>query len=99
MRKTRRIYLLQNKNQVNRFIFQNLLGAEGTSLQWRLMASHLIAKLSRDLPEKPELAESSVSSTELLGELFLLLGYFALNNFDNQVSLEFGAPTFVQKFA
>lgn len=72
-----------------------MLGAEGTSLQWRMIACHLIARLSRELPDLGKLqteggnasgiAAQGVSGTQLLGELFVVLGYFAVNNPDNQV--------------
>ncbi|XP_058809085.1 S phase cyclin A-associated protein in the endoplasmic reticulum isoform X1 [Phymastichus coffea] len=63
---------------------QTLLGAEGTSLQWRLTASHLIARLSRE----SEVTTTMISSCQLLGELLVVLGYFAVNNPDNQLVLQ-----------
>ncbi|XP_003424996.1 S phase cyclin A-associated protein in the endoplasmic reticulum [Nasonia vitripennis] len=77
---------------------QNMLGAEGTSLQWRMTACHLIARLSRDLPDLGKLqtegtnasgaANQGVNGTQLLGQLFVVLGYFAVNNPDNQLILQ-----------
>lgn len=68
---------------------QSFLGAEGTSLQWRLIASHLITRLSRDsLSDKLEVGSMpDTSGTHILSELFMVLGYFALNNPDNQVCI------------
>lgn len=75
----------------NSFWFQNLLGAEGTSLQWRLIASHVITRLSRDpISHKPEIGSAqNTSGTYILSELFQVLGYFAVNNPENQVSTSF----------
>ncbi|XP_066584852.1 S phase cyclin A-associated protein in the endoplasmic reticulum [Prorops nasuta] len=68
---------------------QNLLGAEGTNLQWRLLASHLITRLTRDpLPNKPEIGAPSSVSVQILCELFAVLGYFAINNPENQLILQ-----------
>lgn len=72
-------------------LLQNLLGAEGTGLQWRLIASHLITRFSREpLAEKNDAcgnaSQHGVSSVRILGELFTVLGYFAANNSENQVS-------------
>lgn len=71
------------------FWFQNLLGAEGTNLQWRLIASHVITRLSRDpISHKSEIGSAqNTSGTYILSELFQVLGYFAVNNPENQVSL------------
>ncbi|XP_017765346.1 PREDICTED: S phase cyclin A-associated protein in the endoplasmic reticulum [Eufriesea mexicana] len=67
---------------------QNLLGAEGTSLQWRLIASHVITRLSRDpISHKSEIAHDT-SGTYILSELFQILGYFAVNNPENQLVLQ-----------
>lgn len=77
------------------FLSQNFLGSEGTSLQWRLLASHLITRLSREsLSDKSE-AGSSIPNTNgihVLSELFLVLGYFAVNNADNQVRRSLNIP-------
>lgn len=69
--------------------FQKLLGTEGTNLQWRIIASHLITRLSREsLPDKTEINATTninISNTHILNELFVVLGYFAVNNPENQV--------------
>lgn len=56
-------------------------------MQWRLIASHLITRLSRDsLSDKTEVgAMPNTSGIHVLSELFVVLGYFALNNRYNQV--------------
>lgn len=73
------------------FCSQDFLGVEGTSLQWRFIASHLITRLSRDsLLDKPEVGSMpNTSGIYILSELFMVLGYFALNNPDNQVTHRF----------
>lgn len=70
---------------------QSFLGTEGTSLQWRLIASHLVTRLSRDsLSDKTEVESMpNTSGIHILSELFVVLGYFALNNPDNQVRAAF----------
>ncbi|EGI63462.1 S phase cyclin A-associated protein in the endoplasmic reticulum, partial [Acromyrmex echinatior] len=71
-------------------LLQSFLGAEGTSLQWRLIASHLITRLSRDsLSDKSEVGSMpNTSGIHILSELFAVLGYFSLNNPDNQLILQ-----------
>lgn len=69
---------------------QKLLGAEGTSLQWRLIASHLITRFLREEPleeikDTCAATQSSPTAVLILTELFTVLGYFAVNNTDNQV--------------
>ncbi|KYN07080.1 S phase cyclin A-associated protein in the endoplasmic reticulum [Cyphomyrmex costatus] len=68
----------------------SFLGAEGTNLQWRLIASHLITRLSRDsLSDKTEVGSMpNTSGIHILSELFMVLGYFSLNNPDNQLVLQ-----------
>ncbi|XP_012285568.1 S phase cyclin A-associated protein in the endoplasmic reticulum [Orussus abietinus] len=70
--------------------FQSHLGAESTSLQWRLIASHLITRLSRDsLSDKSEAGSPpGASGPHILAELFTVLGYFAVNNPENQLVLQ-----------
>ncbi|KAF7415012.1 hypothetical protein HZH68_003501 [Vespula germanica] len=84
--------------------FQNLLGSEGTSLQWRLIASQVITRLSRDpLTEKSTSGTSgnqNTSGTYILSELFTVLGYFAVNNTENQLILQSAGagPSVLQQF-
>ncbi|XP_054009571.1 S phase cyclin A-associated protein in the endoplasmic reticulum isoform X2 [Hylaeus anthracinus] len=82
--------LLKSIAGLNLLRLQNLLGMEGTSLQWRLIASHLITRLSRDpISHKPEIGSAqNTSSTYILSELFQVLGYFAVNNPENQLILQ-----------
>ncbi|KZC12043.1 PREDICTED: S phase cyclin A-associated protein in the endoplasmic reticulum [Dufourea novaeangliae] len=82
--------LLKSIAEVNLQRLQNLLGAEGISLQWRLIASHVITRLSRDpISHKPEIgASQNTSGTYILSELFQVLGYFAVNNPENQLTLQ-----------
>ncbi|XP_012539353.1 S phase cyclin A-associated protein in the endoplasmic reticulum [Monomorium pharaonis] len=78
--------LLRSIAELDLRTLQSFLGAEGTSLQWRLIASHLITRLSRD-----SLSEGTMPNTSgihILSELFVVLGYFALNNPDNQLVLQ-----------
>lgn len=82
--------LLKSIAELDLRTLQSFLGAEGTSLQWRLTASHLITRLSRDsLSDKPEVGSvPNASGIHILSELFAVLGYFALNNPDNQLVLQ-----------
>ncbi|XP_015603635.1 S phase cyclin A-associated protein in the endoplasmic reticulum [Cephus cinctus] len=87
---SRGLTLLRTMAELDLDKVQDLLGAEGTSLQWRLVASHTITRLSRDpLSEKLEAAQDYVvSATGILLELFTVLGYFAVNNSENQLILQ-----------
>ncbi|XP_017883269.1 S phase cyclin A-associated protein in the endoplasmic reticulum [Ceratina calcarata] len=86
----RSLRLLKSIAGLNLQKLQNLLGAEGTSLQWRLIASHVITRLSRDpISHKPEIGSAqNTSGTYILSELFQVLGYFAVNNPENQLVLQ-----------
>ncbi|XP_076681810.1 short spindle 3 [Andrena cerasifolii] len=86
----RSLRLLKSIAGLNLQRLQNLLGAEGTSLQWRLIASHVITRLSRDpISQKSETGSAlDTSSTYILSELFQVLGYFAGNNPENQLILQ-----------
>ncbi|KOX69094.1 S phase cyclin A-associated protein in the endoplasmic reticulum [Melipona quadrifasciata] len=87
----RSLRLLKSTAGLNIQKLQNLLGAEGTSLQWRLIASHVITRLSRDpISHKPEIGSAqNTSGTYILSELFQVLGYFAVNNPENQWPVNF----------
>ncbi|XP_018304475.1 S phase cyclin A-associated protein in the endoplasmic reticulum [Mycetomoellerius zeteki] len=82
--------LLKSIAELDLRTLQSFLGAEGTSLQWRLIASHLIIRLSRDsLSDKSEVGSMpNTSGIHILSELFVVLGYFSLNNPDNQLVLQ-----------
>ncbi|CAL7938595.1 unnamed protein product [Xylocopa violacea] len=86
----RSLRLLKSIAGLNLQKLQNLLGAEGTNLQWRLIASHVITRLSRDpISHKPEIGSAqNTSGTYILSELFQVLGYFAVNNPENQLILQ-----------
>ena len=55
-------------------VFQSVLGAEGLSLAFRHIVSSLLWYCSQH------------SSEELLHEVIICVGYFTVNNTDNQVS-------------
>ncbi|XP_012166354.2 S phase cyclin A-associated protein in the endoplasmic reticulum [Bombus terrestris] len=86
----RSLRLLKSIAGLNIQKLQNLLGAEGTNLQWRLIASHVITRLSRDpISHKSEIGPAqNTSGTYILSELFQVLGYFAVNNPENQLVLQ-----------
>ncbi|XP_048514345.1 S phase cyclin A-associated protein in the endoplasmic reticulum isoform X2 [Athalia rosae] len=98
----RALNLLRNFAEIDTAKLQELLGAESTSLQFRLIASHLIGKLSRESPNNnnnnsnnnnaDKQQQESSDGRIILSELFTLLGYFALNNRENQIVLQSGGP-------
>ncbi|XP_044577015.1 S phase cyclin A-associated protein in the endoplasmic reticulum [Cotesia glomerata] len=89
----RTLKLLKSIGQVDLLTLQKLLGAEGTSLQWRLIASHLITRFLKEEPleeikDTCAATQSSPTAVLILTELFTVLGYFAVNNTDNQLVLQ-----------
>ncbi|XP_034948726.1 S phase cyclin A-associated protein in the endoplasmic reticulum [Chelonus insularis] len=88
----RALKLLKSIGEVDLATLQKLLGAEGTSLQWRLIASHLITRFLREplteINEASAVTQGSPSAVQILNELFSVLGYFAVNNNDNQLVLQ-----------
>ncbi|XP_063980963.1 S phase cyclin A-associated protein in the endoplasmic reticulum isoform X1 [Diachasmimorpha longicaudata] len=87
----RGLKLLRTIGHVDLQTLQNLLGAEGTNLQWRLIASHLITRFQREpLADSTDSqsAQTSPTAITILSELFSVLGYFAVNNIDNQLVLQ-----------
>ncbi|KAF7989886.1 hypothetical protein HCN44_008560 [Aphidius gifuensis] len=85
--------LLKNIALIDLQVFQKLLGNEGTSLQWRHISSHMITRFLRepigDLNDSTGSRNSGVPSTvTILLELFSVLGYFAVNNTENQLVLQ-----------
>ncbi|KAK0087810.1 hypothetical protein PV325_013994 [Microctonus aethiopoides] len=85
----RALQLLRIIGEIDLQTLQKLLGAEGTSLQWRLISSHLIARFHREpLAETSNVAVATPSSIQILSELFNVIGYFAVNNVNNQMVLQ-----------
>ncbi|KAK0168683.1 hypothetical protein PV327_002459 [Microctonus hyperodae] len=81
----RALQLLRIIGEIDLQTLQKILGAEGTSLQWRLISSHLIARFYREpLAETSNVAVTTPSSIQILTELFNVIGYFAVNNVNNQ---------------
>ncbi|XP_044735504.1 S phase cyclin A-associated protein in the endoplasmic reticulum [Chrysoperla carnea] len=75
--------------------FQEALGAEGISLQFRHIVGHLLWTCASP-PAGSGDAENA--STELLHEVIAVTGYFAIKNNDNQMLLVSGyAPSVLQQ--
>ncbi|KAF5305769.1 hypothetical protein FQR65_LT07665 [Abscondita terminalis] len=78
--------------------FQGVLGAEGISLQFRHIASHLIwCCTSPTLPKPSNGNKDNTKSTlethqQLLHEVIYVTGYFAVGDQDNQMLLVSGQP-------
>lgn len=72
---------------------QESLGAEGISLQFRHIANHLIWCCASPATPKSSPAKAGNGTTtavaemhqQLLHEVIYVIGYFAINNNDNQV--------------
>uniref|UniRef100_A0A8D8UE84 S phase cyclin A-associated protein in the endoplasmic reticulum n=1 Tax=Cacopsylla melanoneura TaxID=428564 RepID=A0A8D8UE84_9HEMI len=72
-------------------LFQDILGAEGISLQLRHIATYLLWYCSSD-----DLSEDN--NQQLLHLVIQLVGYFAVNNHDNQLILQSGfTPTVLRQ--
>lgn len=75
-------------------LFQESLGAEGISLQFRHIANHLIWCCASPPTSKSSPVKTSNNSTasiaelhqQLLHEVIYVIGYFAVENNDNQVN-------------
>lgn len=80
--------------------FQEALGAEGISLQFRHIASHLIwccavptiPKATNSTKDVSAAAASAQAHEQLLHEVITVAGYFAVDNNDNQMLLVSGQP-------
>ncbi|KAF2882420.1 hypothetical protein ILUMI_23739 [Ignelater luminosus] len=78
--------------------FQGVLGAEGISLQFRHIASHLIWCCASptlpkpSAPNKNNSASAAETHQQLLHEAIIVAGYFAIGDQDNQMLLVSGQP-------
>ncbi|XP_065334279.1 S phase cyclin A-associated protein in the endoplasmic reticulum isoform X2 [Cloeon dipterum] len=81
--------LLQQVAEMDLNLFQGVLGAEGMSLQFRHLASYLLwACSSTESPEYEELLQGVVR----------IVGFFAVKNHDNQMTIQSGfTPTVLQQ--
>ncbi|XP_046428516.1 S phase cyclin A-associated protein in the endoplasmic reticulum-like [Neodiprion fabricii] len=84
----RALTLLRHFAEMDLAKMQEFLGAEATSLQFRLIASHLIGRMSR---ESHTAEKQDADGRLILSELFSVLGYFTVNNRENQTVLQSGA--------
>ncbi|XP_054277769.1 S phase cyclin A-associated protein in the endoplasmic reticulum [Macrosteles quadrilineatus] len=93
------LHLLKAVAQLDLNMFQSVLGAEGISLQLRHIASYLLWYCCHPRAEDNVSQEDWLDSTrELLHQVIEVVGYFAVNHYDNQMMLQSGhMPTVMQQ--
>lgn len=84
--------LLRRVAEIDLIKFQEALGAEGISLQFRHIAGHLIWSCASPTIVKSSKTNKEANSDDyrsLLHEVIHVIGYFTAKNNDNQVALKF----------